>query len=659
MSAVNQADTEGQQQAPGKPAKRLPKKFIVLISVLLVLLIAGSVSSVVGAAHYRDDMALAQTGITHLRRAESLITTLQRNPFDAQTVSQAQREFAAASSAFGQVNADVSLIPGIGASLPVYGSRVGAAQRLVPIAAEISQAGVIACNTLNLLIARLHNPTSSQGQGLTEADFNVIKQNFQQLSADFNLIIEQVSQLQPADLQFDPHLSSQLATFQRDLPQIQTWLDGAGQLLFAAPALLGIGAPANYLIEILDSTELRPGGGFIGNYGIATLSGGRLVSAHITDVNLLDRPFEASGKSIPFPPAYTWFNLYPNWSFRDSNLDADFPTDARNGEMTYTEEGGKGQLQGVIALTPALIQNALLITGPIAVPEYNETITAQNLIERIHFHQLGPHAGSDLIPSSDGLSSQRKHFTALLAEHFLARVRQFAPSQQARLLQLLVSSVRTKDLQIYLNASGAERFLQSVHLDAAIQPFAGDSLFVVDANIAADKANSFITNTIEDQVSIDEQGNAIHHTTIKYVWATQGPVYGSALYRDYVRVYVPPGSSLQAQSGWEPRGSSTAFGREVWAGFFKLAYGQTRIVTLTWTLPNAAKQDAQGWHYRYLIQRQAGAQRKLYLQVTLPACATIGATQGGLLTPTKQTATLIQTLNEDVQTGIDYRCSAH
>jgi hypothetical protein len=55
-----------------------------------------------------------------------------------------------------------------------------------------------------------------------------------------------------------------------------------------------------------------------------------------------------------------------------------------------------------------------------------------------------------------------------------------------------------------------------------------------------------------------------------------------------------------------PHGQGSAFGREVWAGIFTLAYGATGTVTLRWVSPRAAVKDAHGWHYRYLIQRQAG-----------------------------------------------------
>jgi hypothetical protein len=386
-----------------------------------------------------------------------------------------------------------------------------------------------------------------------------------------------------------------------------------------------------------------------------------VTSAHITDVDLLDGLFYAAGKRIPYPAAYQWFRYYlasESWNLRDSNLDADFPTAARYAELNYAREGGKTPVQGVIAITPTMIQHALEITGPIYIPEYHETVTAQNLIDRIHYHQLAAAAyeGADTVPAPDGHSSLRKHFTAILAEHFMDRVRHLPASALPKFLQVLVNSVQSKDIQLYFNQSAAENLLQRYHLDAAMQPSASDGLFVVDANVSANKANKFILSTLKDQVTLDEAGNAVHHTTLTYSWTVQGQFYGNPFYKDYVRVYVPPGSVLHSQNGWKPIGTSEAFGHQVWIADFSLRYGQTSTITLLWTEPGGAKKDANGWHYQYLIQRQAGALRTLSLQILLPSCVTRAKLWGGLTARTRQSATLTESLNEDRTVGVDYAC---
>ena len=635
-----------------------------LTIVLLLSCISSSILSVSTYLGLKDGylrvVPLIQQGLQHLRRGQEHLVEFPQHSFDASSVLAAQLEFAAASRDFAQVDSTLRGLPEIISVVPVYGAEFRAALHLVPMAMWLSQAGIVSCDILNVLITSLQNPLKTQGSGLTDVDLALIDADFYQIRLAIEGSIKESRQVQPADVSPDLHVASMLTSFQQHISILQGWLDDIEHILPLLPVLLGVSAPANYLIEILDTTELRPAGGFIGNYGFVTLAGGQLVTSYITDVDLLDEPFYATGKRIPFPREYQWLSYYlslDSWSFRDSNLDADFPTAARYAELNYAREGGTIPVQGVIAITPAVIQSTLTITGPIDIPEYNETITAQNLIDRIHYYQLGAgRQGSSYVPAPDGYSSQRKHFTALLAEHVMEHLRHLSMQDRARLLQVLFNAVRTKDIQIYLNANPAENLLQRYHLDSSIQPASTDSLFVVDANVSGDKVNSLLVNALDDQISLNEKGDAIHHTTLSYTWATPGLTYGWDLYRSYVRVYVPMHSILNMQSGWSPLGTGTAFGHSIWIGDFTLRCCQTHTITLLWTEPGAATRDANGWHYQYVIQRQAGILRTLRLQLRLPICATNMKTRGGLVRLSNTFAMLTQPLVEDHTIGVDYTC---
>jgi hypothetical protein len=647
-------------------SKKTSKLKIAYTSLIIIMLLGmfGSLCTFIGyntyqgyTAQYRQYLSYAQSGIQHLQTAESLLAALPHNPFDTNSVVKAQKEFIAASNQLTLLDNALKSLPNMFTNIPVYGVKLRAALEVLPIAIEATQAGKIGCDMLNLLISRFHDPTNVNSQGLTLTDISTIRKDFQQVEAIFYRLIDQVKHLSPSDAQLDPRVGKLMNSFHTYLPTILSSLADVDKLLTILPEILGIGKPSNYLIEVLDSTELRPAGGFIGNYGVLTLTNGRETDAHITDVDLLDRPFAAAGHVIPYPSTYQWFDIAPgSWSLRDTNLDADFPTVARYSQQNYKREGGTVTFQGVIAITPVLIQHMLDITGPINVTEYHEIITAQNLIARIHYHQLAASEGVDTIVAADGKSSQRKHFTALLAEHFLARIHQLGSAALPKLVQLMISSLHTKDLQVYLNNSVAESFLQRYHFDASIQAPPGDSLFVVDANIAANKANPYIVDTLNDSVTIDSQGNAIHQTTLTYTWKIPGPIYGNSLYRDYVRIYVPPGSILRNESGFESRGTSNAFGRTVWAGFFTLNFGQTSTITLQWTVPHAAIKGAHGWHYQYLLQRQAGTVWTIHLHLALPACAMISNPSGALLYSHKVLSIPVNSLSQDINLGVDYTC---
>ena len=77
---------------------------------------------------------------------------------------------------------------------------------------------------------------------------------------------------------------------------------------------------------------------------------------------------------------------------------------------------------------------------------------------------------------------------------------------------------------------------------------------------------------------------------------------------------------------------------------------------LTWSVAGAAKKDAHGWHYLYLIQRQAGAQEQVDLRVTLPSCAAIVNKSTGVVADSKRQAHLAQPLSQDTGMSIDYIC---
>lgn len=644
MIGVQSKKEDGIKQK--KRRTRLHVSRWLMLGIIALGLVGGLLGSYQFAmGRYHQYLALAQQGEQQLRTAQSALEDLMHNPSDVVTLTTAQHAFVAAEGDFTILNGAMQQVPSLGDHLPVYGSKLQAMRELVSLALHFSQAGIVGCSMFSILAASFQNPLhATSGQGLTNANFAQINADAHTLLGEVGQIVSEVQQLQPSAAPLDAHAISELVSLQHALPLMRTWMSILSSVLPVLPVLLGMNAPTNYFIEVLDSTELRPGGGFVGNYGIATIEHGRLSSANITDVDLLDGPFAAAGHVIPFPAQYSWFGPYlgvKSWSLRDSNLDADFPTAARYAEANYALEGGKTRVQGVIAITPALIQTLLTLVGPIAMPDYHVTVTAQNLIDLIHYYQLGAGVqGPDTVASPDGFSSLRKHFTALLASRLMGRLHQLPQSLLPHLMQALWSSLQAKDIQVYLNNAAAEQLLQQLQLTSAIQTPINDGMMLVDANVAGDKANHYLTNAVQDQITLDNHGNALHHMTITYGWNTPGnltsgpDVYGSRTYADHVQMYVPLGSTIVQQQGWQPLGTKTAYGQTVWSADFTLPFGQTHTVTLVWLAHNVTKKNATGWYYQDLIQRQAGILRTWQTQLTVPEGMQITQVMGA----TKQTA---------------------
>lgn len=626
-SANRKAKMRPKSRAKGPRYQR--KGFVILAVVLLLTTALSALGAMNVKARYTQESQVAHDGVTHLQAGLTLLRGITTGTASAKQMAAAKQDFILAQSEFAQLRGTAAQIPGVATLVPGLGGKLSSAQRLLPLAETGAQAGILGSDALQTLLTDLENPLNPSSKGITQADLDAIGKDLAQAGPLLQAATNEVNQLQPSDLALDPRLGPAVAQFKRDLPKIQQAFQDAQTFLQAAPLLLGVGKPTNFLVELLDSTELRPGGGFVGNIGILTLSGGRLQGLHIKDVDLLDRPFQFAGGIIPMPAQYSWFTpLATDWSLRDSNLDANFPTDALNAEQNYKLEGGTDQVQGVIAITPWVIQKALAITGPIYVPEFNETITASNLVDRIHYHQLGPGHGSEYVPDPASLSSMRKRFTAFLFDHFMARVKAIQASSRGKFVRLLLDAFATKDVQVYFNDKTAESVLSNLNIASTIEaPPGGDSVFVVDANISGNKANNFISYHASDLVTLDASGTATHITQLQYSWPitpeSQANDYGvRGTYSDYVRIYVPMSAKLINQQGWSPQPTTKAFGRLVFGGYLQMNFGSTVSITLKWTVPGAAVKTGTQWTYTLLRQRQAGVLWQLIEQVKLPSCAT-------------------------------------
>jgi hypothetical protein len=639
------------------------KAFVVVVAILLLVSALSTLGVANVHAQYQQDSRLADDGIAKLKSGITLLRDATAGTASPQQMALAKSDFVAAQTDFARVSHDATQIPGLATQVPVLGGKLSSALHLLPLAETGAQAGILASDALQILLTDLADPLSASSKGLTQTDLDAIGRDLTQADSLLQSAARQVAQLQSADLAVDPRLGPAVAQFKRDLPQIQQGLQDAETAVQVAPLLLGVGKPTNYLVELLDSTELRPGGGFIGNIGIMTLSAGRLADLHVQDVDLLDRPFEFAGGKIPMPSQYSWFqsHVVSNWSVRDSNLDANFPTDALNVEKNYQLEGGTTQVQGVIAITPWVIQKALAITGPIYVPEFNETVNASNMVDLIHYHQLGPGHGSEYVPDPATLTSMRKRFTAYLFQHFMARIKAIQASSRGQFVRLLLNSFATKDVQVYFNDKTAEGLLTDLKIASTIAAPSGDSLFVVDANITGNKANNFITYHASDTVALDASGTATHTTTLQYSWpdtaASRANDYGDTKdYNDYIRVYVPPSAQLISQQGWSAQGTSTAFGRKVFAGLFHMTFGTTATVTLTWKVPGAVVKTGTQWTYTLLRQRQSGVVWQLAEQVKLPSCAAVTNHSANLKAAANNGLTGALSLETDTTFSVTYSC---
>ena len=150
----------------------------------------------------------------------------------------------------------------------------------------------------------------------------------------------------------------------------------------AFPSLLGFEGKRQYLILFQNNMEIRPGGGFIGSYGLAQLENGKLVSFKVHDV------YDADGKLTAHIDPPFGLRRYLGSShlyLRDSNFGIDFVEDGKQAARLLQWETGE-KVDGVLAVDTTFLRKLLMVMGKVTVPDYNETVTAENfyLITQAH-----------------------------------------------------------------------------------------------------------------------------------------------------------------------------------------------------------------------------------------------------------------------------------
>ena len=675
----------------------------IITAVIVASLLLATLGSVgLAYAEYHHVKSQATVGLAHLKAAETDLKMLETNPFDTTAITQAQDELQQSNVAFVQMNDSIQHIPGVLGITPIVGSDVDAVLQIGPIAVEATQAGVLGCQILGILAPKLQKPLATNIKGLNSSDISTIDAEFNTLYGLASTILQQVQNLPPSAANLDPRLGSALSAVSTNLPEFQQGLQDAKGFMAVLSQLLGVDQRANYLLEVMDSTELRPGGGFIGNVGTLTLSGGRLQGKpEIKDVDILDNN-DDQYKGIPIPSQFGWFTSGGrSLLLQDSNLDADFPHDAARAIQLYNVAGGSAiyrneagpitakSFQGVIAITPWLIENMLKITGSISVPTSNGTtvkVDSTNLISEIHFYQLaldqgGP--GNEIDPNKIcNNQSYRKCFTGALFAAMLSKLGTVSTKNFGALGKLIINSLHTKDIQIFLTQPGAEALLLHHDLASAVNaPKSGDGMMVVDANVDGIKANNYLDYTWTDKISLDSSGNATHHLVLTYKFPNNFPTFTDAVnatfpskaaycgsqicYQDWLRVYIPSDSNpkdIVAPGNLDTLGSSTptvtsSFGMTVIQGEVLLYLGTRMSFSYTWTVPHAAIQTGGGgWLYQYTIEKQAGITWPVNVELTLPSCAHIHGTLQGFTSPTAQTAVYKEQLATDTNLSLQYSC---
>ncbi len=428
----------------------------------------------------------------------------------------------------------------------------------------------------------------------------------------------------PQDQLYAP-LRDQLKPFTKILPELQARVDEAISLLDVFLPMAGYPSEKNYLLILQNADEIRPTGGFIGNIGTVTIDAAEMKQIKFQDVYAIDNPVSGVWKEVP--PEAIRMELGVNaWFLRDANWSPDFPQSAERIMDYYDRELALASvshpaLNGVIALQPGFFYHLLKLTGPITID--NKEFTADNFYTELEYAvEIGFNKEGKPV-------EQRKEIVNKLGDEIMSRLIALPSSRWGDLLDLFTQALDQKDILLYERDPAILSFLDAHKWSGRTQPSAPDYLWVVDANLAALKTDGVMNKTIRYSVDMTDPNGPTATVTLHYTNTHHTIDWRYTRYRDYVRVYVPEGSTLVSSNGAMLNDITKTGGHVIpgkvdvfhdlgkvgFGAFWSIEPGETRDLRFTYRLSQEVVSVLQSGSYKLLVQKQPGNRSQLTLDL--------------------------------------------
>lgn len=301
---------------------------------------------------------------------------------------------------------------------------------------------------------------------------------------------------------------------------------------------LGANGPRKYLFLFQNNQEIRPTGGFIGSYGVLDIDGSGRIRKFFID-GIFNPDGQLLDKVVPPKPIQ---KISAAWSLHDSNWFPNFPTSAKKAMLFYEKTGGP-TVDGVITLTPTVIQKFLDITGPIEMPEYGVTLDKDNFIQNIQY---------EVEVDYDKEENRPKKILSDLAPIILDKLSQ---SRDAKTIlsttDVLNDALKEKHILLYFNNEELQGMVSQLGWSGEVRKSNDDYLSVINTNVNGYKTDGVVDEKISQEVTIFSNGEIVDTVTIKrrHNGGATDYEWWNKVNSDYMRVYVPKGAELLEVEG--------------------------------------------------------------------------------------------------------------
>ncbi|HSX40246.1 MAG TPA: DUF4012 domain-containing protein [Candidatus Saccharimonadales bacterium] len=393
-----------------------------------------------------------------------------------------------------------------------------------------------------------------------------------------------------------------------------TFADEARPLIKLLPALLGEPDTKKYLVIFQNDKELRPTGGFITAYSVFRIEHGVIHVENSTDIYSLDATIPNKPKAPA--PILAYLPKVPEFNLRDTNLSPDYKVSMDTFAAMYKTSPQAAKVDGIIAIDTNALVAAMNILGDITVD--GETFTTKN-DPHCNCPQVIYQLEQQVDQPVNYVKNNRKGIIGDLMYAIMTKAFSSSPKLYwGPLFQAMLTQTSQKHIMFYLFNQDAQKGVEALNAGGRIRDFSGDYLHINEANFGGAKSNQFVSENVDQTYSVGSDGSISKTVTIHYknpfppsdCNLERGGLCLNATLRDWVRVYVPKGSTLTSSSGSQVKvTTSDELGKTMFEGFLEVRPQGSASYSVTYKLPFKV---ASGSPLPLLIQKQPGTDANAY-----------------------------------------------
>lgn len=414
------------------------------------------------------------------------------------------------------------------------------------------------------------------------------------------------------------------------LASLRTTLDGttgfiseAKPLIKVLPDLLGANTSKKYLVIFQNDKELRPTGGFITAYSIFRLDKGVIHVDKSDNIYNLDNGISGKPQAPQMLKDYLRVNTL---NLRDSNLSPDFGESMKIFNSLYDKASGKVKVDGIIALdtsvlveTIKILDDSVSAAGMTFTTKIDKRCDCPQVIYALEDNISTPLSLDLRVSNLAAIQAGRKSIIGDLMYAIMDKALKSSPKVYwGPLVQTFVTQMNQKHVLFNLYDNGAQKGIHAINADGRIKAYDGDYLHINESNLGGAKANLFVTKAVTEDYKVGSDGRIVKTVTIN--WKNpyrasdcnleRGNLCLNAALTDWIRIYVPKGSTLVDSKGSEIKlKTSEDLGKTMYEGIITVRPQGAAKFTISYKLPASVKFDPD---LSVLIQKQPGTYSDSY-----------------------------------------------